>query len=779
MSASGASPDETGRLSALRRCAILDTAPEESFDRIVRLAKSFFDVPIALITFVDENRQWFKARIGLDIQETPRLVAFCNVAIEGKGVCEVSDATRDPRFAANPLVNEDPGIRFYAGAPLVSPDGYALGTICVIDTRARDELSAAQCDMLTDLAATVMSELERRNLALNFSTTVESIEDGLYTLDRDWRFHYINRRAEAFLRRSGASLLGKSLWTEFPYLLDAEPCRQFHHAVETREVARFEFYSPPLERWLDISAHPSEFGLTIHLRDASHRREREKRQYLLETAISHLHDTVLISEFPAGGDADPAIVFVNEAFETASGHQARDVIGRSPRMLENSTSQPGIDDILAELRAGRSVKSEQASGAGSRRNIWMELDFLPIMTPGGACSHAVVVGRDISGRRAAEKHLRASEERFRILARASFDAIWDWNIIDDTIWWSDGLTRTFGHDVSKSGSRAAAWTRRIDPADRERVIKGLKSVVEGVADEWTDEYRFLRADGTYAQVVDRGTVIRDGNYRAFRMVGALSDVTIQRELAEQLRQAQRLEAIGQLTGGVAHDFNNLLMVIIGAAERLAEALSGDRELGGLAEMALSAGERGAALTRQLLAFARQQDLSPTLIDVGALLTGLTGLLRQALGEHIDIRIHAPAGLWRASLDGPQLENAILNLAINARDAMPGGGSLSIEATNLRIDAEEGVAMGDQPAGRYIMIAVSDTGAGMTGEVSSRAFDPFFTTKGAGKGTGLGLSQVFGFAKQSRGHARIETEPGRGTTVRLYFPETIEARANAA
>jgi len=243
----------------------------------------------------------------------------------------------------------------------------------------------------------------------------------------------------------------------------------------------------------------------------------------------------------------------------------------------------------------------------------------------------------------------------------------------------------------------------------------------------------------------------------------------QRESIElQLRQAQKMEAVGQLTGGIAHDFNNMLAVIIGALDIARKRMSeGDHNVQRLIENAIDGAKRGATLTQRLLAFSRQQALEPKVLNVNRLLAGLSDMLRRSLSESVHIEIVQGAGLWHVFADHHQLENALLNLAVNARDAMPDGGRLTVETENTTLDARYAEDNGIE-AGNYVMISVTDTGAGMPAHVISRAFDPFFTTKAVGQGTGLGLSQVFGFVKQSGGHVKIYSEVNRGTTVKIYL-----------
>ena len=284
-------------------------------------------------------------------------------------------------------------------------------------------------------------------------------------------------------------------------------------------------------------------------------------------------------------------------------------------------------------------------------------------------------------------------------------------------------------------------------------------------------YERNRKDGHQLEL--RRTLMPDGGF-----VLTVTDMT-QRALAEGvLREAQKMQAIGQLTGGIAHDFNNLLTVIIGNLELIRAKLTGEPPLQARVERAMWAAQRGAMLTSQLLAFARKQPLAPAPIDLGATLPDLVPLLRRTLGEHIDIRYVETAGLWPAMADSTQLESALLNLALNARDAMPGGGRLTIELANKVLDEEYARAHVEVTPGDYAMMAVSDTGHGMTPDVMARVFEPFFTTKPEGKGTGLGLAMVFGFVKQSGGHVKLYSEPGEGTTVRIYLPRAMNS-ANMA
>ena len=269
------------------------------------------------------------------------------------------------------------------------------------------------------------------------------------------------------------------------------------------------------------------------------------------------------------------------------------------------------------------------------------------------------------------------------------------------------------------------------------------------------------------------TPVRNAEGRIDRIVGATRDVTERDEAERQLRRAQRMEAVGHLTGGVAHDFNNLLQVIRGNLELLAAKVADDAIAGQRLNNALHGAERAAQLTRQLLAFARRQPLEPKVVDLGRLVTDMADMLRSSLGESIQVETVVSGGLWNTLADPAQVENAILNLAINARDAMDGAGRLTIEITNAVLDAAYGREAEIEP-GQYVLLAISDTGHGMDEATRARVFEPFFTTKGVDKGTGLGLSMVYGFVKQSNGHVQVYSEVGQGTTIKIYLPRSRQA-----
>lgn len=381
----------------------------------------------------------------------------------------------------------------------------------------------------------------------------------------------------------------------------------------------------------------------------------------------------------------------------------------------------------------------------------------------------LVCARDVTERMRLQSEARTTEERFKLIARATHDVIWDWNLDTDQVWWNENIETVFGHKSAELEPDSTSWSNRIHPDDLKRVVDSIHAVQEGTGNTWVSEYRFLHANGKVHYVGDRGFVLRNREGIAIRMLGSMMDITEQRELTQLLAQAQKMDAIGHLTGGIAHDFNNLLTVILGNTELIHELVEDNKELSSLAAMTVSAAQRGAELTQRLLAFARRQALEPKLLNLNQLVSEMESLFRRTLSETIDLRFVLTDELWACEADPHQLESALLNLIINARDAMPQGGKLTVETGNVSLEQKSHAAAFDLPTGKYVVLSVSDTGHGISADVLNQVFEPFFTTKAPGKGTGLGLSMVYGFLRQSGGQAKIYSEPNEGTTVKLYFP----------
>ncbi|WP_313454082.1 PAS domain S-box protein [Brevundimonas sp.] len=471
-----------------------------------------------------------------------------------------------------------------------------------------------------------------------------------------------------------------------------------------------------------------------------------------------------------------------------------------------------IADVTLDPRTAATADQLKAISAGSFINMpLMEqgrvvaLVFVNNATPRAWSEDDLQLLRDVAERvrMASERArgsaaLRDSEAQFRVLAQATPNQIWaSWP--DGSLYWCN--PQVYAYTGLKPGDLDGpeGWLRNLHPDD-----------VDASAQAWTRalasgqiyeaEFRIRRHDGVYRTFMVRAEPVHDEEGRITRWVGANTDIedlrrqsaelarfneTLEEQVAqrtsalmqaeEALRQSQKMEAVGQLTGGIAHDFNNLLAGITGSLEiissRIAQGRHNDVER--FAAAAQGAAKRAASLTHRLLAFSRRQTLDPRPTDPNRLIRGMEDLIRRTTGPAIHLEVVASAGLWPVMIDAHQLENAVLNLCINARDAMPEGGRLTIETANRWIDARMAKAQDLEP-GQYVSICVSDTGGGMTAEVAARAFEPFFTTKPLGQGTGLGLSMIYGFVRQSGGQVRIYSEPGDGAMVCLYLPRHLGA-----
>jgi len=359
--------------------------------------------------------------------------------------------------------------------------------------------------------------------------------------------------------------------------------------------------------------------------------------------------------------------------------------------------------------------------------------------------------------------------RYALATRATNDAIWDWNPLTGAMTWSELMQSLFGYSATEIGAYMAWRNERIHPDDRERVINAMNWALADGRTTWSTQYRFRRKTGKYAWVMDRGCIVYDEAMNPMRVVGAMSDITHQRLMEEQLRQSQKMEAIGRLAGGVAHDFNNLLTVIDGYSQFLLNVTKDNSAARGYATRIQKAAQSAAALTQQLLAFSRRQIIEPKPVDLNSVLGEAEGMIRRLVGEDIKTVFvyNAQEGMVLAEVN--QLHQVLMNLTANARDAMPEGGNLLFEISNIDLGPEYVDDHTGVKPGPYVLLAVSDTGTGMDDETKSHIFEPFYTTKGKGMGTGLGLSTVHGVVEQNGGWILVYSEPGKGTTFKIYLP----------
>ncbi|TFW23592.1 hybrid sensor histidine kinase/response regulator [Massilia arenosa] len=482
-------------------------------------------------------------------------------------------------------------------------------------------------------------------------------------------------------------------------------------------------------------------------------------------AIYMLHPDGTVATWNAGarrfkGYADDEIIGQHfSRFYTDEDRTA----GRPRRALETAQLEGKFED------EGWRVRKD-----GTR--FWASVVIDPIYDDDGALFGFAKITRDISDKKAARDALQRSEHNFRLLVQGVTDyAIYMLSPGGDITNWNAGAQRIKGYTADEVVG--THFERFYTPEDRANGLPARALARAQAEGHFEAEGWRLRKDGSRFRASVVIDPIRNDAGELVGFAKITRDITQRMQLEEArqaLHHAQKLEAVGKLTGGVAHDFNNILQIIGGNLQLLGPHVRGNDLALRYLETSLGAVERGAKLSSQLLAFARRQPLQPVVVNMSRVLRGTEELLRRALGETIDVETVVAAGLWNAQLDPGQLENVVLNLGINARDAMPGGGKLTVELQNAMLDDAYVNSTHDVPPGQYVMLAVSDTGTGMTPEVLERAVEPFFTTKAEGKGTGLGLSMAFGFVKQSGGHFRIYSEVGHGTTIKMYFPRSHDA-----
>jgi len=477
-------------------------------------------------------------------------------------------------------------------------------------------------------------------------------------------------------------------------------------------------------------------------------------------------------------DRDRRYRFINKPLAEWLEQPRKSLIGRTMREVIGAKAYDERKPMLDAALKGERVFFASTFDHPTRGLVAAQSDYVPWLDPAtGKVDGVVIVVTDISEQRATEQALRESEARFRRIADSAPAMMWVTRLDRKRDFVNDAYAEFVG--LPREDARIYDWRSAIHPDDAERVV--AESVAgEATLKPFTLEARYRRHDGEYRWLRSVSQPRFGVDEELVGFIGVATDITLAKEAEldlrrqveqhsrelltaqEQLRQSQKMEALGQLTGGIAHDFNNLLTVVVGGLDIIAKRAE-DEKLKRYADNALAAAERGARLTGQLLAFSRVQRLEVRPTHVAPLIQNMRPLLRNVLGPGIEKRFDLDEEMVPVMADPTQLEVAVLNLAINARDAMPDGGVLSFATQIVRVtdDAE-------LEDGKYVALTISDTGSGMTEEIASRAFEPFFTTKEVGKGTGLGLSMVYGMARQSGGTARIESTPGEGTAVKLFF-----------
>ena len=472
---------------------------------------------------------------------------------------------------------------------------------------------------------------------------------------------------------------------------------------------------------------------------------------------------------------DGTCLLVNGAF--------RRVFGAEPPpeynvLRDEIASRTGVLPLFHRAFAGETVEIpaiwydprelRQVRVADARR-VAIETTVFPLRDAAGEVAHVVFAFRDVTETFLAIEALRRSEEHLAKAQELAHLGSWESGLgMGDRLVWSKETHRIFGLDESTFDGRVETFFSRIHPDDLAMVRSASDAAIRGEED-YEVEHRIVRPDGSVRWVHERADVERDPSGRPLRLIGTVQDVTESRLLGEQLRQSQKMEAVGRLAGGIAHDFNNLLTAILGYTHLLGDALAHDPALRARVEQIRLAGESAASLTRQLLAFSRKQVLRPVVLDLNDVVSAMQPMLERLIGEDVRLGLALSTDLGPVRADRGQVEQVLLNLVVNARDAMPRGGRLLVETLNVELDESYAAGRVDVKPGVYALLAVTDTGTGMDAETVRHLFEPFFTTKAPGRGTGLGLATAYGIVRQSDGHVTAYSEPGHGATFKVYLP----------
>jgi two-component system, cell cycle sensor histidine kinase and response regulator CckA len=773
------------RLAALRRTALLDTPPEEGFDRLTRMAARLLGAPTSLLALVTDERQFFKSTTGLaepwaSRRNAPLSFSFCSTVAGTGEPLLVEDARRHPLLRHSQALREL-GWVSYAGVPLIDRDGQVLGSLCVVDRMPR-LWSERDIALLQDLAASAITEIElRREIAQR-------------------------RQAEVGHRDN-----------------EEELYNTFEHAGIGMALVSLE------GRWVRVNRALAE---------------------LLGTSAEELVG------FPLEGRSHPDDV---------------------------AADQEAVRLLLAGETTSYTMEKRFIRSTGEV--LWALVNMSLVVGLDGQPSHLIAAIQDISDRKQVEASLGSQVEGYRIMLQESGSAVRTWDLTTDRMTWDPDVPPPLDYSRDALEDTPDWWYGRIHPQDRERVVEGIDLAITSGATAWSEEYRFRKADGSYALVQERASISRSPSGRPERVVAALVDVsrsapgarweeafnalpqavwvldqagrvvfanpaseqvwgetpeslerldqlhawwissgepvepadwgpsralrgegafddellidtaagrktlrvtaapmgapgeepvgavilaedisekkareTAEQQRQEQLQQGQRLEAVGRLAGGIAHDFNNLLTGILSYSDLILQELRPGDPLREDVEQIRDAGQRAAGLTRQLLAFSRRQLLRPKVVSLNHSVLELEAMLQRLLGAGIGLEAELDPALGNIYVDPAQVEQALINLTLNARDAMPEGGRVRISTTNAELQGQS-----------YVALTISDSGVGIDPSVQPHIFEPFFTTKQASGGRGLGLATVHGIVEQSGGRIVVDSAPGQGAAFTMYFP----------
>ncbi len=641
------------------------------------------------------------------------------------------------------------------------------------------ELAAAFDRMASSLET---QQHELRASADRVRTLVEQSMVGVYVMRRA-AILYVNDACGEIFRCPSSDLVGKSPLDllhpdDMPLAVArlnedaAQPAPGASDLFRIRRadgsVGVVEVYGRPIEYEGRRAILGTMLDVTERETAAQARKSAHDELVRLRLAVEASGEIVFIT------DRDGIIRFVNPAFTRVYGYTAEDVVGRmTPRILKSGlVGDATYEAFWRTILRGDVVRGDLPNRSKDGRIVTVETSANPIRDGSGEIVGFLSIQRDVTDQQAA----REERDRLASVVEQMAEATIVFDPEQRFVYVNPAWERLTGYSAAEV---LGQHLRLLQSGEHDTEFFRAMFDRLDAGGTWSGHITNRRKDGSLFTEETTVTPIRDGDGRLLYFVAVSQDVAERRSLELQLRQSQKMEAIGRLAGGIAHDFNNLLTVILGQGEMLEGHITGDSGARRHAEAIRAAAERASRLTRQLLAFGRRQQMSVRALDLRELIDSVAGLLRRLIGEDITLRVVHGAMLGGVCADPVQIEQVLMNLAVNARDAMPDGGTVTIETTNVVLDRDYADRHVGVTVGHYVQITVTDTGDGMSEETRSRIFEPFFTTKGPGKGTGLGLSTTFGIVKQHGGNIWVYSEPGRGTTFKVYLPRTDAAPAAEA